>query len=247
VSTEPVGDAGSPPAAWVPTYPTIRRLDELWYKAERIVCGAIFLFMSLLVFAAVVRDAFATRHEWMDVVILFGLVWLAVRTRTVKEGERKLDHVKSLIAAVVVTAAIAGGVYFYTESFPEGFVFAQKLALVMMLWVALLGASMATYERAHLALELGEKIWPKAMLRYVKAFAHAVTSAFCLALAILSYQLVSANAHEGAFIEANEWLPRWTAFLVMPYVFGAMAVRMLAQSVTLATDAAEPEEDRLPT
>ena len=231
----------------VPNYPTIRRIDACWYQAERALCGAMFLVMSLLVFAAVVRDAFATRHEWLDVAILFGLVWLAVRTRAVKAGEKKLGHGASLAAAVVVTAAIAGAVYYYTESFPEGFVFAQKLALVMMLWVALLGASTATYERAHLALELGEKLWPKAVLRYVKGLAHALTSAFCAALAVLSVQLVVANSHEGAFIEANEWLPRWVAFVVMPYVFAAMAVRMLAQSYTLSTDSAEPEEDRLPT
>ena len=42
----------------------------------------------------------------------------------------------------------------------------------MMMWVALLGASMATYERSHLALEMGEKIWPQKWLRYVKAVAH---------------------------------------------------------------------------
>ena len=247
MSTETEGIPAAAAAAWVPNFPTIRRIDALWYQAERILCGSIFLVMSLLVFAAVVRDAFATRHEWLDVAILFGLVWLAVRTRAVKDGERKLGHGASLAVALSVTAAIGGAVYVYTESFPEGFVFAQKLALVMMLWVALLGASMATYERAHLALELGEKLWPTAVLRYVKGLAHAITSAFCACLAILSYQLVVANAHEGAYIEANTWLPRWAAFVIMPYVFAAMAVRMLAQSYTLSTGAAEPEEDRLPT
>jgi TRAP-type C4-dicarboxylate transport system permease small subunit len=245
------GEPGAIPAdlpkAWVPSYPLVRKIDDLWYRAERALCSVLFLAMAVLVFAAVVTDTFGNRREWIDAVILFGVCLLGVRTRAVKAGEKRPGWPVSLGIAVAVTGAIIGVLFLYLEMAPGGLIWAQKLTLVMMIWVALLGASMATYERSHLALEMGEKLWPKKWLRYVKALAHGVTSAFCILCFVLAAHLVSSQAEQGIRIEANRWLSLWQAFLIMPYAFAAMAIRFLAQGVTIATGTAAPEEDRLPT
>lgn len=232
---------------WTPNYPLIRKLDEWWYRGERLLCGAMFLAMTLLVFAAVVSDIFGTRRSMLDIVVLFGFVYLGVRTRTVKEGEKRLNQAMSVGVAAGITAAVAGLTYLYVKQYPGGFVFAQKLALVMMLWVALLGASMATYERAHLALEMGEKIWPRKLLHWVKAFAHALTSAFCVALFLLSLNLIGFHMDMPTTIKSNLWLAKWQALLIMPYVFGAMSIRLAAQSYTLARKMDKPQQEQLPT
>lgn len=249
--SEPRGEGDdselSPEVEWTPNYPVIRKLDEWWFKAERIVCGVMFLVMALLVFAAVVSDIFGIRRQGIDLVVLFGLVYLAIRTRELREGETRPSHPVTLALAAVITAAIAGAVYLYVKRYPGGFVFAQKLALVMMLWVALLGASMATYERTHLALEMGEMVWPRRLLHLVRAFAHAVTSAFCIGLLMLSVNMVQQNMDTGEVIRGLEWMPLWLAVSIMPYTFAAMAVRLLAQSFTVATRSAKPQEEQLPT
>ncbi len=229
-----------------PTFPVIRRLDAVWHQGERLVCGVMFVVMALMVFAAVVAETFGNRRELIDVAILYLVCLVGVRTREVKEGERRLDWPMSLGVALGVTAVIAGVVWAYTEYYTGGFIWAQKLALVMMVWVALLGASMATYDRSHLALEMGEKLWPAAWLRYVKAAAHLATSAFCVFALYGSWKLVEAQRGEHTTIIGIDWLPHWVAFLAMPYAFGAMAVRFLAQMVTTASDTAEAVEDRLP-
>jgi len=241
------GSGLSPEVEWAPNFPLIRKLDEWWFRAERIVCGTMFLVMALLVFAAVVSDIFGIRRQWTDVVVLYGFVYLAIRTRELREGESRPSHPLTVALALVVTAFIAGVVYLYVERYPGGFVFAQKLALVMMLWVALLGASMATYERTHLALEMGEMVWPRRLLHLVRAFAHAVTSAFCIGLLILSINMVGQNHGTGEVIRGLEWMPLWFAVLIMPYTFGAMAVRLLAQSFTVATRSEKPKEEQVPT
>lgn len=238
--------ADEPGAAWTPTYPRIRRIDELWHRLERGLCGGIFLVMALMVFASVITETFGNRRRWSDVAILAAVTLLAVRTRAVKPGERKLDWGKSVAIALGLTAAIAGAVYLYTERFAGGFIWAQKLALVMMIWVALLGASMATYERSHLALELGEKLWPARLLHLVKALSLGVASAFSAAAMLLAVELVRHQRHEGLHVDANDWLPTWAAFLIVPYAFAAMAVRLLAQGFTTVTRTAEPIEERLP-
>jgi len=64
--------AEEPGAPWTPTYPAIRRIDELWHTGERLLCGGLFLIMALMVFASVVTETFGNRREWSDVVILAG-------------------------------------------------------------------------------------------------------------------------------------------------------------------------------
>lgn len=234
-------------AEWSPNFPRLRALDDRWYRAERFLCGVMFLAMALMVMAAVITDMFGTRRSIIDVVVLFGLVYLAVMTRTIREGEKSMKGKRGLLIAVGITAAVAGATYIYTEAFPSGFVWAQKLALVAMIWVSLLGASLATYERAHLALELGEKIWPRKILHFVKAAAHGVTSAFCVVLLVLSIRMVMDQKGWEATIEANDWLPTWVAILILPYAFAAMAVRFLAQTYTLATKKDQPLKEQVPT
>lgn len=241
----PLEPAGLAPA-WTPTYPTIRRIDELWHKGERLLCGGLFLLMALMVFASVVTETFGNRREWTDVIVLGVVCFVAVRTRAVKPGEVRWPLPVAAAVAAAATLVIAGAVYLYTERYPGGFIWAQKLALVMMIWVALLGASMAAYERSHLALELGEKLWPARILHVVKALSLGVASAFCAASALLAWNLVLHQRAEGAPVVANEWLPSWVAFLVVPYAFLAMGVRLAAQSFTTATRSSEPVEERLP-
>lgn len=232
---------------WTPSFPRIRRIDHYWYLAERLLCGGMFLLMALLVFGSVVNEAFGTRREPLDVLLLFGVCVLAARTRAVKEGETAPGWGRVLIHAVLATAAVLGGVFAAIHLLEGHSIMIQKLALVMMIWVALLGASMATYERSHLALEMGEKLWPHKVLHLVKALAHGVASAFCFAALLLSLRLVESQQHLGVIVEDADWLSLWQAFLIVPYAFGAMAVRLLAQAVTLATNRAEPLEERLPT
>ena len=240
-------DALSPEVAWTPNFPLIRRIDELWFKTEKVVCGTMFLFMTLMVFAGVLAQMFTGRRHWYYVLVLFGFALLGVRTRVVKQGEKSPTWPMSLVWAVGATIAIAGMTYLYIDRYPGGFVWAPKLALVMMLWVALLGASMATYERVHLALEFGEQLWPKRVLHFVKAAAHALTSAFCFGLFLLSMNLTLDHVAWETTIKANEWLPYWIAVAIMPYTFLAMSIRIAAQSVTVAAKLDEPKEEQIPT
>jgi len=160
---EETGEAGAG-TRYVPSFPWVRRLDAAWYRAERLACAVLFLAMAALVFAAVVKETFGARKHWYDVAILFGVCLLGVRTRAVKDGETRPGWPVSLAIAAVVTGAIVGVVVLYLRSTPGTMIWAQKLTLVMMIWVALLGASIATYDRSHLALEMGEKLWPKPSL-----------------------------------------------------------------------------------
>jgi TRAP-type C4-dicarboxylate transport system permease small subunit len=237
-----------------PSFPRIRRLDAAWYRAERAVCGVMFLAMALVVFASVLRDVFGTRHRWTDAVVLFAFAYAAVVTRVRRDGEPAPGRARAAATAGVITVAVAAAVELYVRALPGGFVWAPKLALCMMLWVSLLGASTATYEKAHLAVELGERLWPRRVARAVKAFAHAVTSLFCAGLLWLSVRSLIEHHHSWTAadgfadtVPSIDWLPQWAVFLIFPYVFGAMAVRLLAQTHAIATGTDVAAKEQLPT
>ena len=237
-----------------PNFPLIRKIDAAWFRVEQMLCGAMFLLMGLLVFVAVVRDIFGTRHNWLDALVLFVFAYAAVRTRVRREGERVRSQKESVAIAAVITIVLAVVVEVYVRNLPGGFVWAGEGALALMLWVAFLGASMATYEKAHLSLEFGEKIWPGAVVHIVRAFAHAVASAFCAGLFLLSVHSLqqhhasweAADGH-GSTLQTLDWVPLWAVYLIFPYVFIAMAVRLLAQTWTVASRTDEAPKEQLPT
>ena len=224
-----------------PSFPRLRRLDAAWYTAEKVLCGGMFLLMTLIVFMAVVRDVFGARHSYVDVLVTWVIMLGAMFTRHHKPDEKPRGPLYKVIVATVLTAVLGGLVELYVTLLPEGLLWANKAALCLMVWVGFLGASIATYEKAHLALEVGEKIWPKSARHIVKAIAHGLTSAFCVVLLVLSIESLAAHyassaAAEGAdTIPTLPWLPQWVVFLIFPYTFLAMAVRFLAQLVTTAT------------
>ncbi len=216
----------------------------------------MFLVMSLLVFAAVVSGVFAGGGRWYQGLILFIAAYVGCRTRAVKEGETRLGQGASLGIAVGLTLLLGAVIHYYTRAFPGGLPQAPALALCLMLWVALLGASITTFERSHLALEFGEKLWPQRILHLVKAAARAFTALCCASLFWLSmivvierHDLWVQGDHMADLVAGlqTEGLPAWVVLVIMPYTFAAMTIRMLAQSYTIATRSAAPEEEQLPT
>ncbi|MCG3173045.1 MAG: hypothetical protein GMKNLPBB_01221 [Myxococcota bacterium] len=238
------------------------RISQAAYRAERGFNAFALLFMGVIVFLDVVQRVASREggllHKLLDilqggvaagaaplsaqgwvngantailVLINFFIVFGAFRVRgaAVTGG---------LIAkSAVVTGVLYGLVQLVLVIFPNGLVWSQTLGLVLMLWVGCMGASTATYENRHLALDLGSKLWPKSILPYSQAVGNFLTGSFCVVLAILSlYSLkdhhgdYSATHGAGGVFEAMP-IPKYLAFLVIPISFTFMAIRFYAQMI----------------
>ena len=132
---------------------------------------------------------------------------------------------------------------------PNGLIWSQTLGLVFMLWIGLLGASMATRDHRHLALDLGSKLWPKAWLPKVQALGNLVTALFCFALAALA--VVSIRDHfgdwsgtdgaGGTFVaQGLPQLPRFIAFIIVPFGFALMGARFVLLAWTQEVESDDP-------
>jgi TRAP-type C4-dicarboxylate transport system permease small subunit len=162
--------------------------------------------------------------------VLLGVVYAALRTR----GEPA--EKKTAIRSVVVAAAIYGGLRLFVWVLPNGLVWSQTLGLVLMLWVGLLGASLAAHDHRHLSLDLGSKLWPKKALPTVQAVGNVVTAGFCFVFAFLAVRSIGDHLKDytdtdgagGIFVALP--IPKFAAFAVIPVAFVIMAVRFLLQA-----------------
>jgi TRAP-type C4-dicarboxylate transport system permease small subunit len=121
--------------------------------------------------------------------------------------------------------------------FPAGLTWAQPLGLVLTLWVAYLGASMATKDNLHLRVEVVQHAMPDKLRRMTGLLSGALTAVFCLVLAYIGYRYV--------LVRYDEWvssdglgslhdglpIPYFASFMVVPLAYVLMAVRFVGIGV----------------
>lgn len=228
------------------------KIDRGIYIAERFVAGWISLGMAAIVFFDVVHRVFSRSPgrissllgTWLEkdplvfepvfspciiLLSIWALAFGALKTR----GSEKV-FLKSILA----TAALTGIVQAFLIFVPQGLVWSPYLGLSALLWIGLLGASMATHQGSHLSMELGEKLWPKKALRAVRGVNGIIVGVFCAFLAVLAVASLLdhykdwTSGPEAGLIPAIEW-PKWVVFTVIPYAFSVMAFRFCSQALGL--------------
>jgi TRAP-type C4-dicarboxylate transport system permease small subunit len=239
----------------------LRKADAALYRVERLLAGALFLFMAFIMFASVTHRVFSREEGRLAVLVgdllaacgvtldhdtlhgpvsaglslLIGLAFSYAALRTMKRSQ-PLSAGKAFAWALAVTALGAGAIEFLLWALPNGLVWGPVMALASMLWVSFLGASIATYEKRHLALEMGEKIWPEKMMPAVRSLGMIVTALFGLFLFALA--CVSIADHHAGWIVNHlagnllpTELPKWVVFLIFPYTFAIMTLRFVGLSL----------------
>lgn len=238
--------------------PRLVKVDRAIYRGERFLAGWISLAMAAIVFLDVVHRIFSRTPGRLSIffgsafgadpvaldalfspILIFICFWSlafgAVRTRdsSVKRARRSTGAALSLSFAFTAASAIA--VQAFLRFVPEGLVWSPYLGLSALLWIGLLGASMAAHLGQHLSLEIGEKIWPARFLPAVRGLKGFLVGAFCLLLAVLACESLADHYRDwrsgpgAGLIPSIDW-PKWVVFLVIPYAFGMMSLRFWGQA-----------------
>jgi TRAP-type C4-dicarboxylate transport system permease small subunit len=210
-------------------------LDETLFAGERWLVSACLLVMAGVVFLDVVwRSAsgldFATARNFA--VGAFVLVFagaLTARAPSASLGAR-------LGAGLGVYALLVGLTWLITQA-ENGFGWSQRLALVLVVWVGLIGGSMATRVGRHIAVDAVKRVVPDALRRGFEIAAGSVTVLTCGFLALVGGMYCRGNVDDWlmadmrAFVFESLPIPYWGATLAMPIGFGLMAARFLAATV----------------
>lgn len=204
-------------------------LDDVVYRGERAFVMVALVVMAFVVFLDVVwRTAHSVEGSAAygfagGIFVLCVIGGLTTRWPGAGLGKR-------LLAAVGAYAVLAAACFAIYKA-DNGFGWSQKLALVLILWVGLLGASMATKEGRHIAIDAVKRVIPERYKRGFEILGGMLTVILSLVLAVLAVEYSRGNwvdwvnSDYRAFVfESLEW-PYWVATVPIPIGFGLMAAR----------------------
>ena len=103
----------------------------------------------------------------------------------------------------------------------------------LTLWVAFLGAMLATRERRHLSLSTGMKIFPDRIQHYGDLLAAAASAAVAAGLFWASFRFVQSE-YDFSTGAGGHWLPVWVMESILPLAFLVMTLRLIIQPPTRA-------------
>ncbi|MBL7714496.1 MAG: TRAP transporter small permease [Bdellovibrionales bacterium] len=240
----------------------IQTIDQKLYSFEKRAVGWLFVAMSAVVFVDVVHRIFSRSPGRLSVIlsgplktsaeelekgmplflslILFVLCFGALKTRNsskaVKKSASKKKLGRLLGEALALEVALILVVGLFVKFMPSGLIWSPYFGLSCLLWVGLLGASMATYTGQHLQMEMGEKLWPKNLRPHVAVVQGWVVGIFCAIIAILGKlsvldHFMDWRSGPGAgLIPSIDW-PKWLVYSVIPYSFAVMAFRFIGRAM----------------
>jgi len=244
----------------------IRRLDDAVARAERLLIVALLGVMAAAIFLDAMHRVFSASEGRLEsllvslapaalegiartvvapamlVLAAFGVAFAALRTM---DRPRPWRRRQAALGAAAITLLLVAATQALVRGLPNGLVWSQQMALCFMLWVGLVGASLATRDRAHIAFEVAGKIWPPRARPAIELLARLTSAAFCLFLAVLAVAFAREHFSEwrqsdgAAGLFEGFRVPRWVVYGFLPFPFAVMSARFLIHGVR-APDAEKP-------
>ena len=118
------------------------------------------------------------------------------------------------------------------NGFDGGFLWADALLRVLVLWIALLGAMVASREQRHINIDLIGRFLPPTGKRVAGVIAAAFTAGICLTLAWYCFDFVRMEYESPSPAFAN--VPTWVCESIMPFAFALIALRYIIHCLRIA-------------
>jgi TRAP-type C4-dicarboxylate transport system permease small subunit len=116
---------------------------------------------------------------------------------------------------------------FLRNVFDSGFVWADSLLSIILMWLGLLGALAASRYDKHIAIDVLAR-WPSAQLQFlIKIVTSVFAASVCLIVAFYAAGFVLEEYKYGTTAVAG-W-PAWWFELVIPLAFALMGLRYMIQ------------------
>ena len=126
----------------------------------------------------------------------------------------------SMLAAMVVLAVTQ---IVYRNFTGGGMTWIDPLLRMLVLWVALSGAVIASRTDNHIRIDFFAKYITGRYYFYIKRIVHAYCVIICALIAWHSVSFVQMDYEYGT--EAFSGIPAWITELIIPIAFGLMAIR----------------------
>jgi TRAP-type C4-dicarboxylate transport system permease small subunit len=206
------------------------RRGEAFEKTRVMVGSALGVLVGGTVAYLIGNPDIPSRVLFASVFGIAGLVAVAMITRRKPRGWPVLAA-----GALVATVGLVG---FAVRFIPEGYTWSKKVSLLLLMWVAFLGASMCAHDGKHLRLEALARLVPARMAPYVEALGAIVTVLICAFFAWLVgvevFQRDTGLRAMGEHIEMTE-IPSWIRIFSAVVGFGILGIRYLGVAGSAVT------------
>ena len=127
-----------------------------------------------------------------------------------EEADRFLANIEKIFISIALLIMVALSFLDYMRREIEFFDFeisgGASMSVMLMVWVGFLGASLATRQKKHLAVDATDRILSPAAAKLAKRFTALLSAGFCWHLAKQSMLMIEENLIKGASQDA---LPLW--------------------------------------
>lgn len=146
----------------------------------------------------------------------------------------------------VAIAALVGGVgAWFCQYLPPQYIWSQELSLILLAWLAFLGASMATRAGKHIQVDALSRIMPRSLQPWTRALGLVATMLFCAYITYLSYEHVFGprGDYGSGEIRPATRIPAWTIIMAALVAFGLMTLRFLGLAIDAIVHPRAPERE----
>lgn len=133
-----------------------------------------------------------------------------------------------LLVLLLLAMIVLAGVDILARSlFGGGLVWIPPLLRVMVLWLGLLGALLATRSREHIAIDLASRLSGPTLRRVLAVISSVFAAGICLLIAWHSNNFVRFAWEFGDIAFGR--VPAWPLQIIIPISFALMGLRFLLQ------------------
>ena len=134
-----------------------------------------------------------------------------------------------LVGLLLLMITMAVLQIFLRNLFDTGIVWSDVLVRILVLWVGLLGAMVASRQGNHINIDILDRFLPERAKVVVSFVVEVFTAFICTIVAYYSLQFVQMEFADGGMAFAK--VPVWLCEAIIPFAFVVIAIRYILLSI----------------
>ena len=133
-----------------------------------------------------------------------------------------------LALLLIVMIVLAGTQILMRNLFDSGFVWIDPLLRVMVLWLGLIGATVASRHNKHIRIDLLSRYFKRNTHRLIQSLIAQVSAWTCLVIAWFGMDWIRLDYDDA--VTTFGGIPAWTVEIIVPLAFALIGLRYLVRS-----------------
>lgn len=133
-----------------------------------------------------------------------------------------------LACLLIVMIVLAGTQILMRNLFDSGFVWIDPLLRVLVLWLGLIGATVASRHNKHIRIDLLSRYFQRNTHRLIQSLVAQVSAWTCLVIAWFGMDWIRLDYADAVTTFAG--IPAWTVEIIVPLAFALIGLRYLVRS-----------------